>query len=487
MKTVLDFPFITVDAADLISVRDIFSGRRFGGLTGPAWKKIVSLKFLLAIAQAACRPETDADLPKTSEELAERVRNYLDAHEDCFLLDDPERPFLQHPAARIAKAFPIQAAMPGKFTGNNAVIQQSTLARAPSEADCVMAVLTNAVMPFAGKKHDAVWIGPAQAEKKKPGPSPMLGMTSCIHVFILGKTLLDTIRLNMLPASDLRGLPQYSAGLGTPPWERMPEAETGADAEALRHSLMGRLIPMARFQLLEGGMLHSTAGIEAVPISEHGAADPSVVVYPNKSSKKGFVACGLSFMSVWETAAGALTWLSSRGVPGEKKYPPPLQAAAALERAIAAENGLAGLWAGGIDVRYSTGEQVLTLGGSCRETAVLFSNESERRTAVRRSVLLLECSRRFSAAVYRASERLSASDGIRENLRAEANVFIDRMLPEWTSASDPEAVWLRIASGLETLWLRRFGGRVANAPARPELLAFAPGLKNLIKELKHAS
>lgn len=61
------------------------------------------------------------------------------------------------------------------------------------------------------------------------------------------------------------------------------------------------------------------------------------------------------------------------------------------------------------------------------------------------------------------------------------------MLPEWTSASDPEAVWLRIASGLETLWLRRFGGRVANAPARPELLAFAPGLKNLIKELKHAS
>lgn len=137
----------------------------------------------------------------------------------------------------------------------------------------------------------------------------MLGMTSCIHVFILGKTLLDTIRLNMLPASDLRGLPQYSAGLGTPPWERMPAAETGADAEALRHSLMGRLIPMARFQLLEGGMLHSTAGIEAVPISEHGAADPSVVVYPNKSSKNGFVACGLSFMSVWETAVGALTGL----------------------------------------------------------------------------------------------------------------------------------------------------------------------------------
>lgn len=487
MKTVLDTPFINVDAADLISVRDIFSRRRFGGLTGPAWKKIVSLKFLLAIAQAACRPETDADLPKTSEELAERVRNYLDAHEDCFLLDNPERPFLQHPAARIAKGFPVQAAMPGKFTGNNAVIQQSTLARAPSEADCVMAVLTNAVMPFAGKKHDVVWIGPAQPEKKKPGPSPMLGMTSCIHVFILGRTLLDTIRLNMLPASDLRGLPQYSAGLGTPPWERMPAAETGAEAEALRHSLMGRLIPMARFQLLEGGMLHSTVGIEAVPISEHGAADPSVVVYPNKSSKNGFVACGLSFMSAWETALGALTGLSPRGEQGEKKYAPPLQAAAALERAAAAEDGLAGLWAGGIEVRYGTGEQTLSLGGSCRETAVLFSNESERGSAVRRAALLLDGWRRFSAALYRASERFSAGDGIQKNLRAEANALIDRMLPEWTSAQDPEAAWLRIATGLEALWQRRFGRLIVNAPDRLDLLAVTPRLKNLIKEFDRAS
>ena len=47
MNSALNIHFINVDAADLISVRDIFSGRCFGGLTGPAWKKIVSLKFRL--------------------------------------------------------------------------------------------------------------------------------------------------------------------------------------------------------------------------------------------------------------------------------------------------------------------------------------------------------------------------------------------------------------------------------------------------------
>lgn len=53
----------------------------------------------------------------------------------------------------------------------------------------------------------------------------------------------------------------YSAGIGTPPWEKMPLGEDCPVAQALKNSLMGRLVPLNRFCLLAQNGMYYCEGI----------------------------------------------------------------------------------------------------------------------------------------------------------------------------------------------------------------------------------
>ena len=88
-----------------------------------------------------------------------------------------------------------------------------------------------------------------------------MGNYGLLHSFLTGQSILETVWLNLLTADTVAGAKIFPQGVGKTPWEEMPAGEDCPVARALKGSLMGRLVPLARFCLLEENGLHYTEGI----------------------------------------------------------------------------------------------------------------------------------------------------------------------------------------------------------------------------------
>jgi len=154
-----------------------------------------------------------------------------------------------------------------------------------SDSEKALLLLVLMGFAFGGKKTDnSVVLTPGYTgksnDKGKEGtgkPGTNLGFLGYQHHFLTGSSLLESIRLNMLTKDDLRALPNFPEGVGVPPWERMPEGEDCATARALQKSLMGRLVSLSRFILLDEDGVHYSEGIQYASHKE-GGFDPSVAV-----------------------------------------------------------------------------------------------------------------------------------------------------------------------------------------------------------------
>lgn len=483
MLSAIYTPFIRAGKPELSSAASILEDNACRTLSGPAWEKVLVLKFLLAAAEAAVRPQTAGDLPKTNAELARQMSDYFQMHESAFDAEDPAKPFLQLKAAGKAKSFATSAALPGKLTGNNAVVQTRSIADEGTDAEKILALLANCTMPFSGKKHDSCWIGAARDEKKSGFVSAMLGMNGLCHAFILGKTVLDTVRLNLLTEDDLAADGRFPCGIGVPPWEKMPTAEDGKDAEQLRRSLMGRLMPLCRFSLLEKGELHSTLGILPVPISENGMSDPSVFVFPNSKSALGWSTANMARWSPWEVIGIALTGRSSRMKSESVSIKPPLQIAACLQRAVG-DPGFAGLWAGGLEVKWSTGEQFLASGQGCREAEVRFEGAAGLQAAQRRMQMLIDLARRTTGKFYVASQVLPNPDAVQMKAgRAVSRLFDAYLRPCLEGTDEGSAASFRaLADDILALYSRYIVHKTSSGRILRRVAEERPNVKSWIKE-----
>lgn len=101
-----------------------------------------------------------------------------------------------------------------------------------------------------------------------------MGNYGLLHSFLTGQSILETVWLNLLTADTVAGAKIFPQGVGKTPWEEMPAGEDCPVARALKGSLMGRLVPLARFCLLEENGLHYTEGI-VHPNYLEGVLDPS--------------------------------------------------------------------------------------------------------------------------------------------------------------------------------------------------------------------
>ena len=275
-------------------------------LTGSPMTRLVQLKFLTAVATAAVRPELKTLQSRralTPGSISRAALAYLDAHADLFDLDG-EKPFLQCPEAKRAKTQPATLMLIGGISGNTPAICADSLPRLMTDAERIMSVLFAVVCAPGGKKFDPAFKeNPAEKRAVKTAPvPPALGLTGSVHAVPLGDTLLDTILLNLFSEEELKGIPLYGGGIGEAPWEKRPRQ---FDA-AYPWTLMGRLVPMVRCALLEGGQLHLGMGVIPVPVEE-GAADPTVTIRPDASKKKGFAVLGFSgSRPTWQRAMDAL-------------------------------------------------------------------------------------------------------------------------------------------------------------------------------------
>ncbi len=383
---ILDIAFVRAEAD--YKLDDVFNARKIvPNLACDPAEAIVMHKFLLALCLAAVRPQTNADLAAlTNATLAAQVSDYLQRNRALFELAG-DKPFLQYPAARAAKLCPVAGLIPGMASGNRGVVRTTELMPNPTPADRVRALLFAVILPFAGKKTDAtVWLMPGQKEKKKAFLAPALGMGGVVHSFVLGETLLDTLRLNLVSEEDLKG-PEFTSGLGTPAWERMP-LERDTAAEELKTSYIGRLVPMLRFVLMEGEQLHITYGVQP----ESTIAEPTASVWTNAKGDRRMAR--MLSGAHWSAIASAYGYGLKEGETAVCR-----QLAWCLPRART-DKAFAGCWIAGVRTSYNSGEQYF---GSGDEMFAWRFAADGSEDALREKFAFM---RKLSSAVYASLSQL---------------------------------------------------------------------------------
>lgn len=349
----VDEAWLPVSPKGLASLKEIFQNPELAALTGPPHKKIALLKLLLAVAQAAITPEDDEEwLSLGKDGLGRAVAGYLDKHHDLFYLYGP-RPFLQMPLekARLSSFGIIQ---PEIATGNNPRLTHMQCEQPLSDAEKAQLLVTVLSMCMGGKggRGDNSFSFSKTITKKSPRPGPGLGFLGYLHTFLKGSSILETVWLNLLTKEHIEGLAIYPEGLGVAPWEEMPRSEDCEIAERLKNSLMGRLVPLARFCLLGNDKLHLTEGI-AYPGHKDGIWDPSV----SGNSAEFKVLWTNPDMRPWRTLAARLSVLQADSATPDYEC---FQIRGCLPRALNANLQSLGIWSGGIRVRSNSGEQFLS-------------------------------------------------------------------------------------------------------------------------------
>lgn len=278
----VDEPWIPVEGVGKIGLRELFSGPGYL-LTGTPTQKIVLVKFLLAIAQSANTPEDEDQWKELGVQgLSESCLSYLERWYDRFFLYG-DRPFLQMPAIKPAALKTFSECLPEISTGNTVVVTQWQGNRDFDDADKVLLLLDLMGFGFGGKADNRIVLSPDyQGKRNDKGktstsmPGAFLGHQGYLHSFLWGESLQETVWLNLFTREQIfSDLAIFRGGMGVAPWEQMPENENCPVAEALKSSLMGKLVPVSAFYLLDEDGLHYSEGI-VYPGYKEGGIDPSV-------------------------------------------------------------------------------------------------------------------------------------------------------------------------------------------------------------------
>jgi CRISPR system Cascade subunit CasA len=355
----VDEPWIPVVDVGLVSLKDIFTHSDYRGLGGNPVQKIALTKLLLAIAQTAFTPEDDeawAELGAGG--MATKCLAYLDQwHERFFLYGD--QPFLQVPAIQAASTQSFGVVSAEISSGNTTLLFQSQIETPLNEADKALLIVQLMGFSFGGKADNSVvlskgYLGKTN-DKGKPSVDKIgsfLGTNSKIggylHTFLFGQNVFETLWLNLLTQEEISQLAVFTEGLGTPPWEKMPEGEACMVAQRLQSSLMGRLIPVSKFCLLTDKSLHYSEGI-AYSDYKTGGIDPSTTI--NMSGKSPAVIWIDPEKRPWRFLTALLSFLSQSNDQGFDCY----QLRFCLLRARS-QVKMIGVWSGGLRVSVNSGK-----------------------------------------------------------------------------------------------------------------------------------
>ncbi|MCB1704624.1 MAG: type I-E CRISPR-associated protein Cse1/CasA [Halioglobus sp.] len=356
----IDEDWIPVADHGRVSLGKLFSNAHYRSLGGNPVQKIAIFKLLLAIAQAAATPKDDGEwLALGAEGLAQRCLAYLQKWHSRFYLYG-ESPFLQIPAIAAARVQQFGAVMAEVSTGNTTVLNQGQVERELDEADRAVLLLTLMGFALSGKKTDnsvvltAGYAGKRNSKGKastgKPGPS--VAHMGLLHTFLIGKSLQQSVWLNLLTQQQVGQMKIYSAGVGIAPWEKMPAGEDCLVARTLRDSLIGRLLPLSRFCLLTDDGMHYSEGIAHAGYKD-GMVDPSMAVNYSGTDPKAL------WVDPEKRPWRALTALLGFIQQSEGHSFQCWQVRCSLDRARD-QVKLFALWSGGLRVSSNAGEQYVS-------------------------------------------------------------------------------------------------------------------------------
>jgi len=351
----VDEPWIPVANAGLVSLKDVFSRRTLRALGGNPVQKIALTKFLLAIAQAAATPEDeDAWSDMKPQGLAERCLSYLDHWHDRFFLFG-ESPFLQLNGVKSAAFQSFGGVLPEISTGNTTLLFQTQKEKDLTDAEKALLCVQLSGFGLGGKADNSVVLTNGYTGKRNSKGKPSVsksgawvGYIGYLHSFLVGGTLLETLWINLFSLSQIRQMNLYTSGVGTPPWETMPQGEDCSVARHLKSSLMGRLVPLSGFFLLEENGLHYTEGI-AYPDYKEGGVDPSIAI--DNSGKDPKVLWVDPKKRPWRSISALLGFLAGGSTKGFDCR----QIRFNIEKS-ARNIQVVGVWSGGLRVSSNSGK-----------------------------------------------------------------------------------------------------------------------------------
>lgn len=368
----IDEPWIPIADVGRVSLKQIFTEPTYRALGGNPIQKIALTKLLLAIVQAACTPQDDndwKDLGATG--LAQNCLTYLEKHHDRFYLYG-EKPFLQMPAIAAAATQSIGAVLPEIATGNTTILNAIQIETELSDVDKALLIVQLMGFGLGGKKTDNSIVlstgysgksnDKGKASTGKAGVS--LGFMGFLHNFLQGESLLESLWLNLFTQEQIQNLP-YANGLGVAPWETMPKGEQCETAKGLQNSLMGRLLPLSRFCLLNDKGLHYSEGITHLDYKS-GMIDPSVAINP--ATKPAKVLWVDTERRPWRFLTALLSFMEANSGGFECPY-----VRHGLLRARTVVPKL-GLWSGGLRVSSNAGEQYVSGSNDFVESLIFFDN-----------------------------------------------------------------------------------------------------------------
>ncbi|MDV7024686.1 type I-E CRISPR-associated protein Cse1/CasA [Atlantibacter subterranea] len=356
----IDEPWIPVADVGRVSLKRLFSDTELRALGGNAAQKIALIKLFQAICQAAATPQDDMQWQTLGPNgLCSEVLSYLERWRDRFWLYG-DKPFLQMSAIARAELKSYGVVLPEVSTGNTTVLTQSQSEKMLDDGDKALLLVVQMSMALGGKKTDnSVVLTPGYRgktnDKGKPAtgkPGPALAFMGLMHSFCIGTTLAETCWLNLFTAENIAALTQYPSGLGTAPWERMPEGEDCATARELKQSLMGRLVPVSRFCLLAQNGLHYSEGISHSNYKE-GLYDPSTLV--NKKGKELKMQWVDPARRPWRELPALLSFINAEK---QSEYECEQLHAGIVKAQLAV--GEFGIWCGGLRVSSNAGEQYVS-------------------------------------------------------------------------------------------------------------------------------
>lgn len=356
----IEEPWLPIADVGKVSLRQVFSEPSYRAVGGNPVQKIALMKLLLAIAQAACTPENQTQWQTLGASgLAQHCLAYLEQWYERFYLYG-DHPFLQVPAIAKAQTQSYGAVQPEIATGNTTVLSQIQVGRPLHDADKAMLLVVLMGFALGGKKTDnSVVLTPAYKGKSndkgrpstgKPGPS--VAHMGLLHSFLLGTDLWHSLWINLFTKEQIRDANKFPEGVGTPPWESMPEGEACPVALKLQKSLMGRLVPMCRFILLRDDGLHYSEGIAHADYHD-GMEDPTVAV--DRSSKKTRVLWANPEKRPWRELTALLSLLAQQKNRGFQCW----QIDSGLQSVSAVSPEFA-VWSGGLRVSSNAGEQYVS-------------------------------------------------------------------------------------------------------------------------------
>lgn len=280
----IDEKWITTVDKGPVSLRDIFSDSTIKQLGGSTIEKLSIFKLLLSIAQAAYTPVDDDDWCSFSlEEMSSKICSYLDKHYNKFFLYSDDNPFLQFPVlSSKTELKPFSIVQPHVASGNTTVRTQSECSYEVDVSESARILISLMSFAFGGKQVDNTFSLTEGYCKKKSGRVGVgLSYLGYLHSYFLGNNLIETIKLNLLTNEDVISLNIFPSGIGTPLWEKMPEGEDDDIAKAYKQSLLGRLVGLGRFCLLEKNGLFLTEGFNCLD-HQDGVCDPAVTIDKSK-------------------------------------------------------------------------------------------------------------------------------------------------------------------------------------------------------------